>query len=411
MTAISRDRIVRIGIVTTFALFIVGFGVARFGLPDLSGASSDSTLDWLAVNAAVDGESPYQPIEDLAERYGVKLGDIGKSELGDAVRVHPRPPGALLLLLPLLLVSPENLHTFSLIVNTVAAVAFLLSVAAAASIRAEWLLLAAPLFILSHPVISAFEFGSQSFVVAALVTIAVGLIRRTDSIPGGVSLGLAITLKLWPALLVILLLSRGHRRSAAAAVAVSGGLAVLASVAFRLTPLQVWDGVTSAGSTWVRFSGNGSLVGRFALMGVPVPTATALSVLLLVAIVLWVWDRRVDLDVALWGTVAIALLASPLSWDHYDVVLIPIAIVLVRRSHGWSDPTRWALLGWAILTLSGRFLRLFIEGAAEISGVLAFSERALILVALVQVIRVQRRETEAVGDAARGDPKGPQLAT
>lgn len=396
MTAESRDRVLRLGIATAYALIVVWLGAASLGLPKLSGASSDLTLDWLVVRAVVNGQSPYQPIEDLAEQYEIVLGDIGVPELGNAVRVHPRTPGALLLLLPLLLVSPNTLHMLSLILNTAAAVAFLLSIAAATSIRADWLLLAAPLLILSHPAISAFEFGSQSFVVAALVTIAVGLMRRTDSIPGGVSLGLAITLKLWPALLVVLLLGRGHRRSAAAAVATSGALAALASVVFRLSPRQVWDGMTTASSTWIGFSGNGSLAGRFVLMGMPVRVATALSVLLLVAILPWIWDRRVNLDVALWGTIAVAVLASPLSWDHYDVVLIPIAIVLARHSSRWSDPTRWVLLAWAALTLGGRFVLLVIDQQSAISGALAFSERAMILVALLGVVRRLVREAEAV---------------
>ena len=411
MTEVSRDRVFRLGIATTFALIIIGIGVVSLQLPKLSGASSDLTLDWLVVNAVVDGENPYQAIESLAQRYDVKLGDFGASELGDVVRIHPRPPGAMLLLLPLLLLSPDSLHAFSLIFNTVAAVVFLLAIAAATSIRADWFLLTAPLLILSHPAISAFEFGSQSFIVAVLVTIAIGLLGRGSSLYGGVALGLAITLKLWPALLVVLLLRRGHRRDVVAALATSGGLALLASVLFRLSPPQVWDGLTSAGSTWVGYSGNGSLAGRFALMGVPVQGAIALSSLLLIAVLPWLWGRRVDLDVALWGTVAIALLASPLSWDHYNVVLIPIAIVLARRSHGWSDPTRWALVAWATLTLGGRFFLLFIDKHSLVRGTMAFTERVLILVALVQVVRFMLRESGAVQQVVPDGSSAGKLAT
>ena len=100
MTLSSGDRVARLIIATTFAIFIVGFGVVRFGLPALTGEFSDLTLDKLAVNAVVDGVNPYLPVEDLAGLYEVVIGDLGVSELGDGARIHPRPPGAILLLLP-----------------------------------------------------------------------------------------------------------------------------------------------------------------------------------------------------------------------------------------------------------------------------------------------------------------------
>jgi hypothetical protein len=113
MTLPSRDRVARLVIATAFALSFVAYGVVQLvAAPALSGSFSDLTLDKLVVNAAVDGDDPYVSVENLAGRYGVVLGDLGASELGDAKRIHPRPPGAFLLLLPLMLVPYEYVVEF-----------------------------------------------------------------------------------------------------------------------------------------------------------------------------------------------------------------------------------------------------------------------------------------------------------
>ena len=408
-TSSSGDRVARLIIATAFAIFMIAFGTVRLGLPELSGAFSDLTLDKLVVNAGVDGVDPYSPVQDLAGRYDVVIGDLGVSELGDATRIHPRPPGAILLLLPLMLVPYDFLHSFSLLFNVLVAVAFLFAVALATNIRTDWILLAAPLLILSHPAISAFEFGSQSFVVAGLITLAIGLLCRGDSLIAGVALGVAITLKLWPALLLIPLWRAGRRRGTLVAVAVTGGSTLVASLVFGLSPLQVWRGLAGAGNTWVGFAGNGSLAGRFTVMGASVSLAIILSALVLLPIVLRLWARNTGFEVALWGTVLVALFASPLSWDHYNIVLIPLAVILARQSRGWSHPERWVLLGWAVLTLGGRFFRLAIDRPIEIAGALAVSERALILVALFLIL-VHRRIANTTDIAPSDGLDMPRLA-
>lgn len=392
----TRSRMARLVVSATFAVFIIAFGVIRMDLAGLPGGFSDITLDKLVVNAVVDGEDPYLPIQDLADRY-----EVGIADLGDARPVHPRPPGSIVLLLPLALVPYDLVHSFSLIFNCLAALAFLFIVAVATNNKAEWILLAAPLLILSHPVISTFRFGSQSLVVAGLVTLAVWLFSRGDSLLAGVALGVAITLKLWPALVLVPLWRAGRRRGTLLALATSGGLTLLGAVAFGLSPLQIWQGLAGAGSLWVGFPANGSLAGRFAVLGASVPAATILAAAVLLPILILLWNRRISLDEALWGTVVVALFASPLSWDHYNIVLIPFALILARQSRGWFYPERWLLLGWAVLNLGGRFLRLAIDRPIELAGALAFSERTLILVALLVIVGFRRSPGAAVAGSSR----------
>jgi alpha-1,2-mannosyltransferase len=261
----------------------------------------------------------------------------------------------------------------------------------ATNIRADWVLLGAPLLVLSHPAISAFEFGSQSFVVAALVTWGAGLMWRRDSRLGGAVLGLAITMKVWPALLLIPLWGRARRQGVLIALAVGGGLNLLASLVFGFSPADIWQGMTSAGEAWVGFAGNGSLASRLVMLGVSVSMATVLSFFVLLPVLHQLWNRTVDFQLVLWGTVLCAVLLSPLSWDHYNLALLPLAIILALRAGNWFDLRRWALLGWAGLTLGGRFVRLVIDRPIEIAGALAFTERALLLVALMLVVFGVRR--------------------
>ncbi|MGZ8783979.1 MAG: hypothetical protein ACXW1Y_00230 [Acidimicrobiia bacterium] len=71
-------------------------------------------------------------------------------------------------------------------------------------------------------------------------------------------------------------------------------------------------------------------------------------------------------------------------------------------------PERWFLLGWAALTLGGRFVRLAIDCPIEIAGALALSDRALLLVALILIV-VHCRGANAADDGPSKGLDTPRL--
>lgn len=291
----------------------------------------DIVADWLVTRAAVDGADPYANPEELAARYGVEYRFRTTPELDSAAVSHPRTPGALVVMTPLLLFPPERLNALAVAVTLVCIVLVVLlglDMARAPS----WL--AVPIVLLAlptPPTILALHHATQSGVVALLVTYGIWTTSRRDSAAGGLALGVATVLKVFP-LLLLLPLALGRRRRAGLLFAGSVAALTLAGFAFpEVGPAVALDALQTAGSNWITLSANGSLARVLTLAGVSpaaAPLLCGVTVgLVAVAVVIVGARRGVRLEDQLLVTLAIALLWIPLSWIHYDLALYPVAVV------------------------------------------------------------------------------------
>lgn len=219
-----------------------------------------------------------------------------------------------------------------------------------------------------RPIADTLRYGQVDLLLLAIIALGLLALRRDRPWATGAWIGVAATLKLYPAYLLGLALARRAWRPVAGAA--------LSGLALTLASLLVlgWDvhwiflsrvlGATGVGTTWVENQTFGGLVSRalspelVALQpdtSWPVRLASYGWAAALTALSLWLTrpaGLRADLGYGLWVTAM--LLALPAAWMHYQVVVIvPLlqAFVLAEeRTDGLPWPaTACFALAWALL--------------------------------------------------------------
>jgi len=198
-----------------------------------------------------------------------------------------------------------------------------------------------------EPVWQNLAFGQ----VNALLMLAVVVdVVRPERRWSGVLVGVAAGVKLTPLVFVVLLLLVGRRAAAGRALAAFGVTVAIGFAAMPGAAAGYWSSSGLVDASRVgppQLAHNQSAYGALTrLLGSPPPTlvwlAVALPLALAVLLVAARWWRSGDrvLGTCL-GAVAM-LIASPVSWSHHWVWVVPVALVLWERS-------RWACLGWVAL--------------------------------------------------------------
>ena len=202
--------------------------------------------------------------------------------------------------------------------------------------------------------LSSVEFGTQSTIVMMLVAVGWVANRRADSFGGGMALGLAMTLKLFPALLLVPFVMKGRIRAASSAVLVLVGLNVAGLVILGLNAADAYRSLSVASATWMGFSANGSLAMPLVrVLNVP-PELTGVVVVLLAGFTAFAVARLATFEMAVAITVVLSILGSPLAWPHYDVlafVVIGTLFALNRRVANQSPIVDVLLGAWVLLQM------------------------------------------------------------
>lgn len=208
------------------------------------------------------------------------------------------------------------------------------------------------LLILSYPVLSGLYLGQVSLLVTLLA-----LLDAADVVPRrlqGVLTGLAAALKLTPLVFVPYLWLTGRRRAALVALATT---ALVTAAAWWVAPgesRRYWGSATASRPYIDLGQGdNASLVGLLTRTGWPPgATAAALAPLAVLVVVLG-YARARDAyrrGEVLAGAVvvgAVAVLVSPISWSHHQVLLVLAAACAVGTGRR-ADGTRTARTAWAV---------------------------------------------------------------
>lgn len=156
------------------------------------------------------------------------------------------------------------------------------------------------------------------------------LLERGRPAAAGLLIGLLVAVKpnflVWPALLLL----AGHARPAAWALATAAALSLLPVARYGPEVYAQWLAVLADEGDRARFPTNASLAGFAIRAGLDRIWGLAAGAGLLAALALWAWRRRPDaMTASAFGLVG-ALLASPIAWVHYALVLTPV--LLARRS-------------------------------------------------------------------------------
>ncbi|NIH84054.1 glycosyltransferase 87 family protein [Amycolatopsis granulosa] len=195
---------------------------------------------------------------------------------------------------------------------------------------------AAALWVLSEPVRQTIWYGQINLILMGLVA-ADCLLPRTRW-PRGLLVGVAAAIKLTPAVFVLLFLVRGRYRAAATAL---GSFAACGLVAWLLAPhdsVEYWTQTLfqtdRIGGAVYAYNQNIQAVLARLLPGSNLLWAVLAAAAMALAVV--AARRARDEVTALLAIAAGGLLASPVSWSHHWVWVLPAALVLVVRAPRWS---------------------------------------------------------------------------
>jgi alpha-1,2-mannosyltransferase len=215
-----------------------------------------------------------------------------------------------------------------------------------------------------QPVRETLAYGQVGILLVALVVLDLVpgprvLPRRI--LPPGTLTGIVTAVKLTPAIFVLYLI--GVRRSrAAAASMITGTVATLIALVVVPGPsMEFWTrltrGDTGLGHSIMYYTNQSVLADVIRLGGLgQTPALIGLGLSAVVALlgvcsaILWHRLGEVNLAVTLCGVAG--LLASPVSWLHHFVWVVPLAICLARLSparHRGPMPTWWQVLGWLLV--------------------------------------------------------------
>jgi alpha-1,2-mannosyltransferase len=286
------------------------------------------------------------------------------------------PPFWTVLISPLGLLKPIIAYHLFVLLTILVTIGYLAWTASELELRAEWVLGGGSALLLSSPMLSTLALG-QIYSLLALGLVAAWVAdRRNRSVLSGVALGLVVAVKpllapvvLWP------LVSRKWQAFVAALIAgtavtlvgeiVAGAGTTLDWIRYisTLHPDGYWDNNTIPGAASRIFTEN-DYVEPIASVPWALPVAYALGIgsVILTAVV-----ARRDPDMGLWALVAASLLASPIAWHNYLVLLGPAVLLLLARGWvapaclllalqlippDWSAPWRYGEAPWAPLVLT-----------------------------------------------------------
>src|SRR5918998_594346 len=296
---------------------------------------------WRSARAMLEGQSIYDTGVDL---------------------VNLNPPLWTVLISPLGLLEPITAYRVFVLISLLIVVGYLAWTVEELRLRPGWSVVGVIMLLLSSPLLATLALG-QVYPVLALGLVAAWMADRRDGQEiSGVALGLVVALK--PSLLPVLLWPLARRRwKALLAALISGGAATLLGVivlgpgetldyigVLREQPVSAyWDNASLPSAAARLFTEN-----PYAQNAATLPWMVGVGYALgIIAIVLTAIRVRHGSEVGLWALVAASLLASPIAWHNYLVLLGPGVLLLLARGRAGpaflllalqSIPAQWPLL-------------------------------------------------------------------
>lgn len=328
---------------------------------------------WVGARLAfVEGEAPY----DAPEFYAAR-----SAELGQHIYPFLHPPPSVLSFLPLAWLDWPQAAALALIGNGVFALLLVILLVrllpgSDAGSRAVpiWLPIALGVYALWYfPLWVTVDHGQVNIVVTVCIVGAwLALHRRAHAAAIGLPIGLAIVLKVYPALLLGVLALRGRWRAVGWALGLVGAFTLVSLVAlpdgswpqwigqvlptggYAQRPFGLFSPVAPWNQSLNAFASRMLLPNTFGEVLHPSAGAARLvgyglagGVLALTAGVVVRAARRgaKTLDLELAVVLCAAFMVAPLSWEHHLVFLLPVATVFIRRAALDDAYGRWAALG------------------------------------------------------------------
>jgi alpha-1,2-mannosyltransferase len=330
------------------------------------------------------------------------------------------PPAQALLFAPFVMfapLGPRAAHVAWYVVNVILlwyALSTWISVMRRGRLSSRWAILS--ILAVAVPLQVQFEHQNLNIVLLALVACAVASFRRGRAVAGGIAIGVAAAVKVYPVCLLAWLAIRGQWRAVGAGTAALYVL-TLAPVLFRGVDgleADTADWRALAGSGWPTRRANQSLIamwGRYLLgegpAGYPTLTlerplplaflAAGLTAAVVVGpLLLSSWRHRASRRRLIEECAcvnALAVLLSPIAWEHYWVAFFPVFLALGMRARGLGLPACVFWLGLLGLTLLSRPIVGW-HGARVVRAWSLMTWIGLLLCATLAYLLAQRRRDD-----------------
>ncbi len=360
----------------------------------------DDTLQRIATDSMVihaDFDTFWRSAEALWE--GRDVYDTG------ARLANLNPPFWTVLISPLGLLEPLTAYRTFVLITLATCVGYLAWTADELRLRGWWAVVGAAMLLLSSPLLATLALGQIYAFLALGLVVAWGADRRGMPLASGFALGLVVAVK--PSLAPVLLwpLARGQWRALVAALA-SAATATLVGVIvvgpgatldwLRLLfdePLNpYWDNASLPAAAARLFTDN-----EFARPIATLPWMVPVAYLLGTGVVVFTAAKiRHGPEAGLWALVAASLLASPIAWHNYLLLVGPGVLLLLAR--GWVAP---GFLLLALQTIPPRWPLLWRDEDGILAG-LALTLYLYVLVAHWVVLLAAGREPASVPEPAPG---------
>jgi hypothetical protein len=319
-------------------------------------ARNEFTQDYVSARALADGADPYANAQTLVDRYlpGERLYRTAT----------PHTPMQLLMTRPLAALPYRDARAIWLLVEAAAIAAGVAIVVRGAGASGR-VALVAGVGALAVPVAQKeLVYGNLNGVLLLLLALGWRSLRNHDEIAGGAWIGFAIALKLFPAFMILPLLRMRLRKGAATAVVLAGALtaggfaligfgrlsgyrAALAqnSAYWRAAPINIT--LLGLPFRWLTHSNWHTGVVSSPLLALVVATACVAG-----CVVAAVRTSASHTHDRLWAAAPWMILASPLAWDWYLVLVLPaVALIVTHAVRTRVLPGSLALVAIALVAI------------------------------------------------------------
>jgi alpha-1,2-mannosyltransferase len=268
----------------------------------------------------------------------------------------------------------------------------------------------AALLAVVFPLQTNFEHQNMNPVLLALTGAAALALARGRDTAGGVAIGVATALKVFPGLLLVYLLIRKRWKASVAGALTAGALTLLPVLQYgpegMASEIRDWLAI-SAGGGWPIRGNNQSLFAMLArafrpdgafdtghLLAADHPRihlawlaiASALAALTLLVSSPWRVRSERAAPAGIAAVLGLAVVLSPIAWDHYWVLMFPafLLLTLAREGHPW---TRWVF--WPALILTSGFSRatVGVHGLSVARALSVFTWAGLLLLAATLILQ------------------------
>lgn len=219
-----------------------------------------------------------------------------------------------------------------------------------------------------EPVVQTLAFGQLGIFLVALVVLDLVPGPRVFPrrlLPEGVLTAVAAAIKLTPAIFVVYLLAVRKFRAFWVAVITGAVLTLASAVIAPAASFEFWSrlahGDTGLGHSIIYYTNQSVMANVVRIFGVgPEPAAVGLVLSAVVAVAgVWaamLWHRLGDVRLAVTLCGIAGLLASPVSWLHHFVWIVPLAMSLLQRRPVsrrslplWFLALGWFFIGWVMV--------------------------------------------------------------